>query len=128
MKKNYRFMDGADVFYFLICGIFIIYLFMAFIYRPINKVVNEKEVVVTVTDKGIKNFAKKSKYLIFAQDESGETQVFEITDSLLKFRFNSADVYGKIQKDKTYRITVCGSRIPIFSWYPNIYNVEELSN
>lgn len=90
---------------------------------PIVKVCNEETWIVTVTDKD--RVSDKNKYLVYTFDQQGESRVFEITDSLLKFRFDSSDDYNRIEVGKTYRITTCGYRVPILSWYPNIYEFSE---
>ena len=130
MKRSFFGFDEINVFSdtsFIMYMCLFIYLFTILVYRPINKVTNERQVTVTVTNKGIKNDLKDGKYLIFSKDEAGEMQVLEITDSVLRFRFDSSDLYGKIEIGKTYRFTVCGSRVQIFSWYPNIYEFEEIA-
>lgn len=96
------------------------------IYRPINKACNERTIIATVTDKEVKKYNKKDKYLIYTEDENGESQTFEITDSLLMWRWDSSDVYGKIERNKTYEFTVRGSRWQIMSFYPNIYDVKPI--
>lgn len=60
-----------------------------------------------------------SKYLIFTQDE-----VFENTDSLFLFKFNSSDIYGKIEKDDTCTFVVNGWRVRFLSMYRNIITAE----
>jgi len=61
-----------------------------------------------------------SKYLIFSDDET-----FECTDEIIYLKFNSSDFYGHIYKDSTYKFTVVGWRIPIFSTYRNIIKIEK---
>ena len=92
----------------------------------VNKVLNEREIVATVIDTGIKNFSNNSRYLVYCKDVENdkETTVLEITDSVLKFRFDSSDMYPNILPGHTYRFTVCGNRVHILSWYPNIYDYE----
>ena len=94
------------------------------IYRPFNKVNSIRDVTVTVTDKDVKNSHYVSKYLIFVEDENGLPSTYEITDSLLKRRFDSSDVYAGIKVGNTYTFTVGGSRNEFLSWYPNIYEYE----
>lgn len=89
---------------------------------------NEQTYVATVTDKDVKNYDKSSKYLVFTKTEEGETRVFSVEDSLLRFRWNSSDVYGEIEVGKTYRFTVVGFRIEILSMYENIIDFEEISS
>lgn len=89
---------------------------------------NEQTYVATVTDKGIKNYDKTSKYLIFTKTDDGETRVFSVEDSILRWRFNSSDVYAEIEVGKTYRFTTVGFRFEPFSWYENIIDYQEVSN
>lgn len=93
--------------------------------RPFNKVSNRREITATVTDKEVKNKSNESKYLVYTKDESGEIQVFEITDALFAWQFDSSDIYAGIEVGKTYVFDVGGSRNKFFSWYPNIYGYEE---
>ena len=89
--------------------------------RPINKISNMRNVTVTVTDKAVKNSNDESKYLVFTEDDEGNVETYEITDSLLAGRFNSSDVYASIKVGSKYTFEVGGSRRPLLSWYPNIY-------
>lgn len=118
-KHDWLFYVGMIAFALLVLGCVGIALI-----RPINKVTNIREVIVTVTDKDIRNNSDDGKYLVYTVTEDGEIEVFEITDSLFKFRFNSSDVYAGIEVGKTYKFTVGGSRIRLLSWYPNIYSYK----
>ncbi len=89
---------------------------------------NEQTYVATVTDKDVRNYNNSSKYLVFTKTEDEETRVFSVEDSLLRFRWNSSDVYGEIEVGKTYRFTVVGFRIEILSMYENIIDFEEISS
>jgi len=64
-----------------------------------------------------------SRYLIFTEKET-----FENTDSIAFFKFNSSDIYGRIDEGKTYRAKVSGIRVPFFSWYRNIIEIQEKQN
>lgn len=103
----------------------LILLCLAF-YRPVNKATNIRDVTITVTDKVVKNSGDSGKYLIFGEDMQGNVHTFEITDSWLKFRFNSSDVYASLDEGSTYILTVGGSRNRLLSWYPNIYEYVEI--
>ena len=105
-----------------LCAFLVLFIF----FRPINKVCNIREVTVTVTEKAVKNGESDGKYLIFAEDGEGNVQTYEITDSLLRFRFNSSDVYAAIKTGSKYEFTVGGSRNHLLSWYPNIYEYKLL--
>ena len=88
------------------------------------KVYGAKDTVtITVTDKTVKRYGNGDEDLIYTD---GET--FELTDELLAARFDSSDDYGRIQVDKTYKATVCGWRVPLFSWYRNIIEISEVTN
>lgn len=96
----------------------LIILLLAFsAWRPINKVSNLREETIVATDKMVKD----DVYLIYSEDTT-----YEITDSWLYPRFNSSDLYGKIQVGESYNIIVGGSRIPFLSWYPNIYRADKI--
>ena len=79
-----------------------------------------KTYTVIVTDKNIKNARNTSQYLVFTKLESGETKTFAISDNLIKWRWNSSDVYAEIEVGKTYQLEVIGWRVPILSRYENI--------
>ena len=78
-------------------------------------VVTDKERVITSDSKGNTD----SKYLIFTDRE-----VFENTDSLLAFKFNSSDVYGSIKEGQTCTFKVVGFRVPFLSMYRNILEAK----
>ena len=71
----------------------------------------------TVTGKENVKSGNSGKYLVYTNKTT-----YEITDSLLNWRWDSSDVYGNIQIGKTYTATLQGFRSPFMSWYPNILN------
>ncbi len=85
---------------------------------------SSEEVTITIKDKERvvtgSGEEMSSKYLIYS-----ETEVFENTDSWLYFKFNSSDVYGGLQYEKTYTVKVAGWRSPFLSMYRNIISIEE---
>lgn len=89
-------------------GLYVIFVFwivamvLFVIARPINKVTNMRTIEGVVTDKTTKKVGKSDKYIVFIDDGSGRAIPLEVTDSLLKWRFNSSDVWGNIDVDKTY--------------------------
>lgn len=91
---------------------------------------NDKNYIITVTDKErIITYSEEtpsSKYLVFGDDETGETVVFENTDCLFRGKWNSSDVQGMLKEGKTYKVTVVGYRVPFLSWYENIIRAEEV--
>lgn len=83
-------------------------------------------VTAVVTDKDIKRYEDRDKYLVFTNTKDGKPATFEITDSIYPFRYNSSDLYGAIEVGGTYDFEVRGYRIPILSMYPNIYKASKL--
>jgi len=67
-----------------------------------------------------------SKYLIFTRLENGKTRVFENTDSLIEWKFNSSDIYGDIEEGKTYDLKTYGWRAPLLSMYENVISIKEV--
>lgn len=95
---------------------------------------NDTEYTVTITDKdrivesskdSDGNSKTSSKYLVFADDENGNSLVFENTDCFIRLKFNSSNLQGQLKEGHTYKVTVIGYRVPFFSWYQNIIKVEE---
>lgn len=79
-----------------------------------------RAVTVTVEEKERIQDGESSKYLIFT-----DKGVFENTDTLLRWKFNSSDVYSALKVGKEYDVDVYGWRVPFFSVYPNIVSVTE---
>lgn len=121
-KNRYNFLGNhiGEILYIL----FIIVILIIAFAPGIMKVMNTQTYIVHVTDKD--RMSDKNKYLVYSFDLKGESRVFEITDSLFKFRFDSSDDYNQIEVGKTYKFTTGGYRVPLFSWYPNIYEYEEV--
>lgn len=126
MKRSMK-MNWDFVLTMVLSVVAILVVLMQTAAPALNKVVDKREVVVTVVDKGIKNHKKNSQYLIYCMDEKDETQVFQVSDSLFQMRFDSSDMYPNITVGKTYKFTICGKRVHILSWYPNIYQYEEIT-
>ena len=105
----------------------VIVVLFASLYRSCSVGTGEiRHVEATVTDKGIKRINESDVYLVYTKTDEG-VEVFQITDSLLAGRFNSADVYASIEVGKTYDFGVRGERNELLSWYPNIYELEEVT-
>ena len=89
---------------------------------------NDKTYTITVTDKERIMDEGGSKYLIFGDDEDGNSLVFENRDNLLRFKFNSSNIQGRLKIGKTYDVVVVGYRIPILSAYENIIDCYEITD
>ncbi len=93
--------------------------------REIDLSANRYTITAVVTDKAVKNYDDNGLYLIYTKDSDGTILVMEIEDNIFVGQFNSSDIYAKIETGKIYTFDVGGSRVPFFSWYPNIYSAIE---
>lgn len=89
---------------------------------------NDAVYTVTVLEKERVTDSSDSKYLIFCEDKYGTPRVFENTDTFIRGKFNSSDVYGSLKEGNTYKLTVVGARVPIFNMYENIIAVSEVKS
>lgn len=65
--------------------------------------------------------ANSSRYLIWT-----DKGVYENTDELLQWKFNSSDLYGQLKAGKSYECDMVGWRVPFLSWYPNLISCDEV--
>ena len=91
---------------------------------------NDTEYTITVTDKeriyeGSGN-TSSSKYLVFGDDNNGNSLVFENTDCFIRGKWNSSNIQGQLKEGNTYKVTVVGYRVSFFSMYQNIIKIEEV--
>ena len=91
---------------------------------------NDTEYTITVTDKERiyegSGDTSSSKYLVFGDDENGNSLVFENTDCFIRGKWNSSNIQGQLKEGNTYKVTVVGYRVPFFSMYQNIIKIEEI--
>lgn len=108
---------------FLGCGaIFVILLIVSLIvFGLINSLHLETGATFTVTGKECVKGDKSSTYLVFT-----DKTTYMIDDTWIHWRWDSSDVYGRIQAGKTYTADLQGYRIPFLSMYPNIINPKEV--
>lgn len=92
---------------------------------------NDTAYEITVTDKERiyegNGDSSSSKYLVFCDDENGNSIVFENTDCFIRGKWNSSNIQGQLKEGNTYKITVVGYRIPFLSMYQNIIGVESIN-
>ena len=89
---------------------------------------NDTEYIVTVTDKERVVGGESSSYLVFTEDKHGNVIVFENTDNLLRWKWDSSNVQGQLKVGETYKLTVVGYRVPFLSMYQNIIKIEGVAN
>lgn len=75
-------------------------------------------ITATVNEKYTKR-SGDADYFYVATDKG----VFINQDSLLRAKWNSADVNANLKVGETYHISYYGWRWPFFSWFPNIVTV-----
>jgi len=79
--------------------------------------------VCTVTDKDrVLNSEGNSQMRVYTE----ECGVFEVSDTVFRGVFNSADIFNEIQPGSTYEIYHYGWRIPVLSQFPTILEVREM--
>lgn len=80
---------------------------------------NEKVIEITVKDKYVKG--QEGRYFIV--DTNNNTYI--IADLLLKNKFNSSDLYSKLEIGNKYKVETTGMRIQFLSKYQNINKIIE---
>lgn len=101
-----------------------VFILFAMIFRTFSKAFYTRHIVIEVTDKAVKN----DKYMVYGKTVDPEhlPKSYEVTNSALANRYDSADLYGQIEVGKTYEFIVGGNRVGFMSWFPNIYSVMEV--
>ena len=89
---------------------------------PILSYSTKSVVQFTVNDKAAVINNHDSQYLIYTT-----AGVYEDSDSLWYWKWNSSDVYNQLERGSTYTATVYGFRIPFLSLYKNIVTVSSKS-
>ncbi|MBE7114496.1 DUF1523 family protein [Bacillus paranthracis] len=69
---------------------------------------------------------EKDDFFIVVKKGNGVEQVVQNSDSVLMFKFDSADVQAAVHKGKDYEFKLRGYRIPVLSLFPNVAAVKGL--
>lgn len=129
-RKFRRSMRGSRSIHSIIVTVMIVLIFVSAIGYNIAFSFNDADYTITVTDKERiytgSGDTSSSKYLVFGDDENGNSLVFENTDCLLRGKWNSSNIQGQLKEGSTYKVTVIGYRVPFLSWYQNIIKIEEI--
>jgi hypothetical protein len=102
--------------------LFIAFGIICFIGVQVYLSFNDEVVTATVQDKNIKRTHENSIYLIYTN-----VGTFKNTDSLLRGKFTSSDLYGGIKVGCTYKFTTTGMRLGCSSSYRNIMSYTKVS-
>lgn len=86
---------------------------------------NQRTIECTIVDKdrGVGQDGT-SEYRVYTE----QCGTFVNQDSLFRGKFNSGDIQGQLQVGETYELEVAGARFPLFSMFPNIFEVRPIAN
>ena len=87
---------------------------------------NDHDYIATVSDKERIVQSNDSFYLIFCNDSDGNYYELRNSDSLFRLKFDSSNIYNRLEVGNKYRFTVVGYRVGFLSMYENIIEFEEL--
>lgn len=82
---------------------------------------NKETIQIEVKDKYIKRSGDNDSYMVV--DTNNNT--YEITDLLFIGKFNSTDIYNRLDIGQVYIVEVTGVRNNFMSWYRNINKIIE---
>lgn len=85
---------------------------------------NQRDITCTVINKEAVNMGDGgNQYRVYTED----CGTLAVEDSITQTRFDSADVYAKIEPGKRYEFHVGGYRVGILSSFPNILSYKEVA-
>lgn len=121
--RNYRSDDRMSAWSWL--GLALI--FLGFIGYPVTGLItsqmNNRVQVITVTSKDDQSTGKGHQYLIFTPQG-----VFKDTDNFWRGKFDSSDLFNKLQEGHRYRCDVHGTRNHGTSNYPDLMSCDEIAS
>ncbi len=103
--------------FFIILGICAVVLIIIGILVYLS---SQESSIITIKEKWVKYHGQDAKYLV----SSTAGDVYQITDSWIKLRFDSSNLYAYIMPGKTCKVETIGWRLPFFSAYKNILKAE----
>lgn len=80
---------------------------------------NKEVIAIEVKDKYIKRDNKSDVYMVVDADNN----TYQISDLFWIGKFNSTDLYNKLEIGQTYLVEITGIRNQFLSWYPNINKI-----
>jgi hypothetical protein len=97
-------------------------VFGYFIYLEVDYSFTESTEIITIADKYVKTENQRGRFYVTTTDK----EVMINKDSLLYFKYDSADLQANIEVGKTYTVVLQGWRWPFMSAYRNIISIEEV--
>ena len=64
--------------------------------------------------------------MVSTELDNGQVRVFQNTDSLIEWKWNSSDVQARLKEGDRFQIQAYGWRVPFFSMYENITSVKKM--
>jgi len=111
--------DGALA--VILIGVFLVFLLVVFSFGYLlTYALISGEERITIDEKWVKYDGDDAKYLISSTND----QVFEITDTIIKWRFDSSNLYARLDTGQICNIKTQGWRFPFFSDYKNILEAD----
>jgi hypothetical protein len=95
-------------------------ILIAFFIYGILYAITEGSETIKIKEKWIKYHGDDAKYLV----SSTNGQVFQITDTIIKWRWDSSNLYASIDEGDKCTIKTQGWRFPLFSDYKNILEAD----
>lgn len=100
--------------------IFVIIIVAFFLIYNVAYALTSGDETITIKEKWVKYKNNDAKYLISSTND----QVFQITDTWIRWRFDSSNLYAKLEVNQTCHIKTQGWRFPFFSDYKNILEAD----
>lgn len=111
--------------------IMVITIFIIGIFCTIFPLFNDHSYTVRVVNKdqivksNDNNF--ESYYLISCKDYKGNYYEFQNKNLGIRKKYDSSAIYNQLEIGCTYKFTVVGFRIEMFSWYENIIDFKKVN-
>lgn len=80
---------------------------------------NKEVIAIEIKDKYIKKDNKSDVYMIVDTDNN----TYQISDLFWIGKFDSTDLYNKLEIGQAYLVEITGVRNQFLSWYPNINKI-----
>lgn len=93
---------------------------------PERMVVNTVIGTVTNSESSRMSNSKEDLFLITLLKDDGSTEVFQVSDSIWWWHFQSADTYFALKQGGRFKLTVTGWRLPMLSQFRNVVEYKNL--
>ena len=116
-----------DAVRYIVLGVVVIIILAVLMFEPGWKITryDRESIEVQVVEKEITEENGQELYLLYCQEADGKESIFEINQEAIGERFNPADVYKQIRKEKYYKFRVA-TKEEFDSHYPCICGAVKL--